>query len=342
MSANQQIDRNSCGSDFNDDRNNMDKIRLLTADVPGYMKEATGILVQGNEELVADYLPAPMNRIQEAAVSSIWLSKAVVWQFENVMNLTSEVLEMCTSEKSVQETNLRKAIDRQKILDIQITSFQQMVNQLNESVVRDTESMARAEEVMRKALSEMPSGWEMIGMDLVQKFGDVLTNTLSTVASVAVNSLTPGSAIRTGISLLKARLKDATKKNKNDFGASDGDAEYDGQGGSTAVVAITQDPCVLLNKSPVLKVYSIVKTLRKSYSKLESIDSSRKGQYNPEKDSSDLNDIADDIDSCDPLTDVINDSLEFVEKLAKLAKVKKPDNVTESEFEDHTRKHSER
>lgn len=318
--------------------NNMDKIRLLTADVPSYMKEATGILVQGDEELVADYLPAPMNRIREAAESSVSLSKAVVWQFENVMNLTSEVLEMCTSEKSVQEANLKKAIDRQKILNITIPSFQQMVSQLNESVVRDTEVMGRAEQDMRKALSETPSGWEMIGMDLVQKLGDVLTSTLSAVATVGVNSLMSGGKIRTGISLINEAIKI-----KDNFGgggnngksaSGDGNADYDDQGDSTTAVGNVHDPCVVQHKNPVLKVHGIVKNLRVSYSRLESIDSGRKGQYNAEKDSSALNDIANDIDSCDPLTDVINGGLEFVEQLAKLAKVQKPDNVTETEFKD--------
>ena len=71
--------------------NNMDKIRLLTGDVPGYMKEATEILVTGDEEMVHDYLPAPMERIRQSAEQSVSLSKAVVWQFENVLNLTSEV-----------------------------------------------------------------------------------------------------------------------------------------------------------------------------------------------------------------------------------------------------------
>ena len=71
--------------------NNMDKIRLLTGKVPGYMREATRILVTDDEKLVADYLPAPMERIRQSAEQSVSLSKAVVWQFENVLNLTSEV-----------------------------------------------------------------------------------------------------------------------------------------------------------------------------------------------------------------------------------------------------------
>ena len=40
--------------------NNVDKIRLLTADVPGYMKEATEISVTGDEDLVHDYLTVPI------------------------------------------------------------------------------------------------------------------------------------------------------------------------------------------------------------------------------------------------------------------------------------------
>ena len=70
--------------------NNVDKIRLLTADVPGYMKEATEISVTGDEDLVHDYLTVPImeKRIRQSAEQS------VVWKFKYVVNLTSEVLDI--------------------------------------------------------------------------------------------------------------------------------------------------------------------------------------------------------------------------------------------------------
>ena len=75
------------------------------------------------------------------------------------MNLTSEVLDLCTSdEKSIHETNLQKTIERQKIINITIPSFQQLVDQLNRSIIRDTEVMNRAEEDMRNVLKRMSGG----------------------------------------------------------------------------------------------------------------------------------------------------------------------------------------
>jgi hypothetical protein len=63
--------------------NNTNKTKLLTNNVQGYMKEATGILVTGDEELVQDYVPASLNRIRsENRIQSVTLLKAVVFQFE--------------------------------------------------------------------------------------------------------------------------------------------------------------------------------------------------------------------------------------------------------------------
>ena len=302
--------------------NNMDKIRLLTGDVPGYMKEATEILVTGDEEMVHDYLPAPMERIRQSAEQSVSLSKAVVWQFENVMNLTSEVLEMCTSEKSIQETNLRKAIDRQKILNITIPSFQQMVSQLNQSVIRDTEVMGRAEEDMRKALKDMPGGWEMIGMDFVQKISDVVTSSLSVIPNM----------IKAPVNLIEKAVNFIPSEGKG------GDFELDGASAGTANDTANSpgtglaDPCVVQNKKHFLKVNGLVKNLGTSYLTLQSIDSGKNGRYEPDTDARNFNTILNDVELCDPVVEVIEKGLEFVDALGKLAKKAKPENVTEEEF----------
>jgi hypothetical protein len=137
------------------------------------------------KEVVQDYLPAPLSRIRESAVQSVLLSKAVVYQFEHVMNLTTEVLEMCTSEKSQQEMNLRKNLDREKILNITIPSYQQMVANLNETVMKDTAMMDRAEDDMRRALKEIPTGWQMIGMDFVQSVANMATSFFTGLGRIA-------------------------------------------------------------------------------------------------------------------------------------------------------------
>ena len=177
--------------------NNMDKIRLLTGDVPGYMKEATEILVTGDEEMVHDYLPAPMERIRQSAEQSVSLSKAVVWQFENVMNLTSEVLEMCTSEKSIQETNLRKAIDRQKTLQNTRQSMEKtrllMIKQNNELIklLAEQQSLKLDEVRYDEIIEALQEGWQKLFLlkehryKLVMFF-QLITNFVKNVAAESI------------------------------------------------------------------------------------------------------------------------------------------------------------
>ena len=168
--------------------NNMDRIKIRMGRIPPYMKEATQILVSGNERYIVNYLPAPMNRIKEAANMSVALSKEVVLQFEHVMNLTMEVLEMCTSEKTVQEAKLETNFDRQSITNNSIPFYGQLIDQMNRSIAEDKKMMLRQEENMKKALDEMPSGWEMVGMNFVQNFGNALSSSLLAFGQAAAIS----------------------------------------------------------------------------------------------------------------------------------------------------------
>jgi hypothetical protein len=70
------------------------------------------------------------------------------------MNLTTEALKMCTSVKSQQAMNLRKNLDQEKILNINIPSYQQMVANLNETAMKDMAMTDRDEDDMRRALKK--------------------------------------------------------------------------------------------------------------------------------------------------------------------------------------------
>lgn len=240
--------------------NNMDKIQLLTANVPGYMKQATEILVTGDAELVADYLPAPMSRIKEAARLSVSLSKDVVWQFEHVMNLTSEVLEMCTSEKSLQEANVDRAIREQKTVNLTLTSFQQMVDQLNSSIARDAAVMNRAEEDMRKALKDMPSGWEAIGMNFVQNAGDMLITTLQTAATAAIVQAVPQSALTMGANSVGGILQQGDESPSPDGTSPAASVSTNQQ--ASASSAVDGNPCIVECRNPIMRMEGIAKQVK--------------------------------------------------------------------------------
>lgn len=277
---------------------NMDKIKLLMGDVPAYMKEATEIIVQADTDIIRDFLPAPMSRIREAATASVSLSIAVVWQFEHVMNLTSEVLEMCTSEKSIQEAQLDSNIDRQQILNITIPSYQKVLDHLNQTMAKDTAMMERAEDDMRVALKNMPSGWQMIGMDFVQSICNIITlNTMNRMAS-------------------------------------DGESQWnDQQSNSNTTEENPESPkfCILKYSKNVNDVCGMAQHFHNIYKDLEDIDSAKNGKYDSKKDLTKFNKMNTD-GECEPLDDVIEQGIAFITKLADTVQGKKPKNFTEEQF----------
>jgi hypothetical protein len=292
--------------------NNMDKIKLLTGDVPAYMREATRILVTGDEELVQDYLPAPLSRIRESAVQSVLLSKAVVYQFEHVMNLTAEVLEMCTSEKSQQEMNLRENLDKEKILNFTIPLVQQEIDKLNQTVMKDTAIMDRAEDDMRQALKEMPSGWQIIGMDFTES-----------VANMATSFLTGLGRIANPISFF-TDFKKAVSQGYN--------PESDSSNDSTSGAQVPEPSlCLLQHRMQIYNLFGIAKKLCQTNTTLQSIDSA-KGIYKATSDLKRLDKMLDAVSECQPIVDVIEEAKSVANQLADLAKLKKSENVTDEDF----------
>ena len=313
--------------------NNMDKIRLLMGQVPPYMKEATEILLKGNNAIIVNYLPAPMNRIKQAAKSSVDLSKQVVLQFEFVINLIFEVLEMCTNEKNVQEAKLETNFNRQSVLNKTIPLYEQMVSQLNKTITKDEEMMDRAEQDMRKALKDMPSGWEMIGMDFVQSLGNTLNTALLDASQIAVRAALGPAGISS--MMLPKVLDFATAAtsllpNKKDR-ESPSQLGEEQQAPVAAGASSNEDRCTLQYKKYVFDLNGMARHFQTTYNNLKSIDSA-KGKYNPKQDTSKLNDILSAVEQCDPLTELVNTGLNFVSSLEEIVNLKKSNNMTDEEL----------
>jgi hypothetical protein len=175
----------------------------------------------------------------------------VVWQFERVINLTAEVLEMCTSEKGLQEAKLEKTTREQKRVNLTLPLFQQMVEQLNSSIAKDQAVIERAEEDMRKALQKMPSGWEMIAMDFVQTLGNLLTAGFQTITSLAYNRV-EGLMAGTLVTLEEDRFTESHDSGEQQTQLTDPPAD------------IEWDPCIIQQWKNILEMDGISRHVSQS------------------------------------------------------------------------------
>lgn len=299
---------------------NMEKINLLMRDFRDTMRGATAILQIGDKNVSSVVLPVSVSEIRYAVRTSTALSKAVVRQFENVMNLTMEVLEMCASENIVQENKMQNSTDRPKASSLTMLSNQETVIQPNATTVRDTATITRGVEDMRKALKELPNEWKMLGIDFVQRMDGILTLSLSNVSH--------------GGGKIVANLGDDPKEAVISYNGSSSippnsnGSSIVGEGGWSSM---NQDPCIVQLKKKNSGVGALA-NLSKSFEDLSSVNWPTLDPNDFNEDSEKFNETLFNFNKCKPVANVANLYFEFIAKMAALSDATQPSNATEFEF----------
>ena len=167
---------------FSEAHTSMDQIRLLSLNVPIHMREAVKILLKGTKSEVEDMLPIQLKAIEKVADEGLNLATTVEAKFNDVMSLTAELLEACVGARGNYETDLQEtkiaiqiANRNKKIAEERKEMSTKMYTELEKSV-KD------AEKSYYSSLDSMPSGWKIIGMNVVEGIGDAFVNVLSGIS----------------------------------------------------------------------------------------------------------------------------------------------------------------
>ncbi|KAK3524989.1 hypothetical protein QTP86_012198 [Hemibagrus guttatus] len=182
---------------FNEAHKNMDQIRLHTMAVPDYMKTAVKILFQGNDEVIEAHLPDQLENIRVIADDCLELATSTEKWFEDVINIIQELLEACVNAEHFYGEELsaiKKTLEEAKLR--KLTSEE--AAKRSEKAVKTIEGeMTKAHENYNKAMDSLPSGWEMIGMDLASGITEGFTSLINGVTSMGSEKLTQKSPKRT-------------------------------------------------------------------------------------------------------------------------------------------------
>ena len=146
----------------------MDAIRLYSAQVPDRVKKVVRTLVQGSDEDVRDFLPIELGKIERNSAECLRLAQSVEAKFEHVMDLTGELLEVSSEargyyEKAQEETQLKRnnALAKEREARERIKLAQKQQERLENEV-------RQAKRSWEKAVDSMPSGWDVLGMEVVE------------------------------------------------------------------------------------------------------------------------------------------------------------------------------
>ncbi|XP_073728087.1 uncharacterized protein [Misgurnus anguillicaudatus] len=169
---------------FNEAHTSMDQIRLHTAQVPDYMKTSVKILFQDNDEVVQAHLPDQLDNIRHIADECLTLSTNTKERFMHVIEIIQELLEACVNAEHFygeEMEAIKKKIEESKLRKQSAEETQERTKKAVNALEKELES---ANDSYHKAMASLPTGWNMMAMDIVGGLTQSLTGLVTGVTSL--------------------------------------------------------------------------------------------------------------------------------------------------------------
>ncbi|KAJ3364351.1 hypothetical protein GGF31_009037 [Allomyces arbusculus] len=174
---------------FNTAHTKMNQVKLLSGAMPDKIESVFKILVVGSNEEVQQILPGVLDSVSRDAQRCETLAKAVDAEFLSVMELTAELLAVCTNQKGLSEQSLQQAeatLAANKILTEQLAKQEK---EQAERVKDLKEASKKAEKLFNETVDKMPSGWDIIGMNIVESLGKSVTNAVGNLMNASIPAM---------------------------------------------------------------------------------------------------------------------------------------------------------
>ncbi|KAL7370918.1 hypothetical protein ABVT39_014277 [Epinephelus coioides] len=169
---------------FNEAHKNMDQIRIHTATVPDYMKAVVKVLFNAPDEVIDKLLPNQLENIRTIADECVILADSVEKKYTNVINLIQELLEACVNAEHFYGEELEKVKMKLKENEIREKTASELKERSKKAMEAMEKQVDEAQDSYNKAMDSLPSGWEMIGMDLVEGLSKAVTGVLNGVVNL--------------------------------------------------------------------------------------------------------------------------------------------------------------
>ncbi|XP_028845939.1 uncharacterized protein LOC114796157 [Denticeps clupeoides] len=164
---------------FNQAHKNMDQIRIHTGSVPDYMKEAVRILFNGSDNIIKTLLPNQLKNIRTIADQCVTLAEGVENKYLDVINLISELLEASISAGHLYGKELEKVKEKLEEAKLKEKSAIKANEQSKKALDAMSKQLEEAQDAYKASMNSVPSGWDLLGMDVVQGLAAGITGTVS-------------------------------------------------------------------------------------------------------------------------------------------------------------------
>ncbi|KAG6921961.1 hypothetical protein G0U57_004441, partial [Chelydra serpentina] len=168
---------------FNAAHVNMDRIRLLSMSVPGRMKVFVQILFQDMETVNA-MVPTHLKNMKSVADDCKDLAHAVEKKYSDVIYLIQELMEACLNAKKGYEDDLKDiqiALQQAQIKEKAAKEAQKLAEQYHNQVKQQIDESFNE---YKEAMKAIPTGWDVVGMTIVENLTNVLSNITTGIAGM--------------------------------------------------------------------------------------------------------------------------------------------------------------
>lgn len=190
---------------FNEAHTSMDQIRLHTGQIPQYMKSSVKILFESKEEeVIKALLPDQLENINVIANECLVLSNNTEQRFAKVIEIIQELLEACINAEHFYGEEM-EAIKTIEVTKLREQSAKEAKERTRKAVSAMDKEMDQARDSYQKAMDSLPSGWDMIDMDVVSGITQSVTDLIVGMVSVISH---PGRTISSAADTIKHIKKD--------------------------------------------------------------------------------------------------------------------------------------
>lgn len=167
---------------FETAHNNMDKLRQQTARVPGLLSQTLQLLAQGEDEEILDYLPISVKGIKKIAQESKELSHETADKFDNTAKLIDEVTLASKSIEGLSTSEKKRITLAEEVAKNKKEELEKQKELEKEALDTAKRNSEKAAQNYQKALDNIPSGWDLLGMEL----GETLIGIVRDVAKLKI------------------------------------------------------------------------------------------------------------------------------------------------------------
>ncbi|KAK7054713.1 hypothetical protein VNI00_003176 [Paramarasmius palmivorus] len=178
----------------------MTRIQNASGQIPDVIKDAVAIIIQGSPKEVDAYLPDQLQSALDLAQICAAAAKETEDGFHGIWNLASEMVVGCTNQVGTTEQKLQANNVQLQVLQQRKEAQEDRVTAAKEANDLMKKSFENAEDNFNHAVKNVPSGWDLVGMQVVEN----LSKLAVTAGNAAISIFTlKEQAAMAGIGMLK-------------------------------------------------------------------------------------------------------------------------------------------